>query len=198
MSSLRTFFKRLFTPAYKRETANKLYAAIVAQARHPAFYTRFLVPDTVDGRFDMIVLHVYLVLACLRAENDSRTDFQILLQEALFADLDRSLREMGVGDVSVGKHIKDMASAYFGRLGAYDTVFESGEIGQIEDALARNVWRGKPVPGEDSARILAVYGLSQKKHLAEQGDVLMRSGVAAFLEPEAVLSANAGISTEQE
>lgn len=198
MSSLSTFFKRLLTPARKREAANKMYAAIVAQARQTDFYARFLVPDTVDGRFDMIVLHVYLALARLRAANDACTDLQMMVQEAMFADLDRSLREMGVGDVSVGKHIKDMASAYFGRLSAYDAALESGEALQVEEVLARNVWRGGPIPGEDNARKLATYVLIQKEHLAKQDSALMCSGVVSFLAPDATLTANTNNPTEQE
>lgn len=172
--------------------------AIVAQARHPDFYERFHVPDTVDGRFDMIVLHVYLTLARLRETDSACTELQMMLQETMFADLDRSLREMGVGDMSVGKHVKAMASAYFGRLSAYDAAFESGKVGDVEDALSRNVWRGDLIPGEGVAHALAVLVLEQKAHLAGQDGEDLCSGVITFLLPERSLPSDLVTKPEQE
>lgn len=123
-----------------RPEAEGLYAAIVAAARQPKFYAEWGVPDTVDGRFDMIVLHLYLVLDRLRPEN---FEFRQSLSDLFFADMDRSIREMGAGDLSVGKKVRRMAEAFGGRVEAYQLARSQGRVA-IEQALARNVYAGQP------------------------------------------------------
>lgn len=117
-----------------------LYYRIVAQARQPVFYRDFLVPDTLNGRFDMILLLTALIVRRLRAESHSK-DARVLadgLFEVLFADMDRSLRELGVGDIRVGKKVKAMAKAYYGRSKAYDDALDGKQ--PLEAALARNLY----------------------------------------------------------
>jgi cytochrome b pre-mRNA-processing protein 3 len=119
--------------------ATRLYGAIVAAARQEKFYSDMGVPDTLDGRFDMIVVHMFLVLNRLRGGNEK---FRQELTDVFFADLDRTLREMGVGDLSVSKKIRPMAEAFAGRIQAYATAIEQGD-GEMLQALQRNVYSGE-------------------------------------------------------
>ena len=130
-------FSRFFSKSKPRPEA--LYAAIVAAARQPKFYAEWGVPDTVDGRFDMIVLHLYLVLDRLRSEP---LDFRQSLSSLFFDDMDRSIREMGAGDLSVGKKVRRMAEAFGGRVEAYERARAEGPEA-IEQALTRNVYAGQ-------------------------------------------------------
>lgn len=131
---------KLFTR--KPDAASDLYAAIVAGARQEKFYTKLAVPDTLDGRFDMIVLHIFLVLDRLKGESES---FRQRLTDVFFSDLDRTLREMGVGDLSVSKKIRPMAEAYAGRIKAYAMAIDQGGAALVE-ALQRNVYAGDANP----------------------------------------------------
>ncbi len=110
---------------------------IVAQARLPAFYERFGVPDTVNGRFDMVLLHLWLVLRRLRTGTEGTA-----LAQALFdhfcSDMDDNLREMGVGDLSVPKRMVKFAEAFYGRTAAYDAALKA-DGSELAQALARNV-----------------------------------------------------------
>lgn len=138
--------KRFLTKRKQRDAAHELYVAIVAQARQPIFYREMGVPDTLDGRFDLITLHAFLVINRLkqihRAE-PAAEDLSQTLFDVMFADMDRSLREMGVGDLSVGKRVKAMARAFFGRVAAYESGLDlPGNV--LEQALARNLYRGEP------------------------------------------------------
>ncbi len=128
--------KRIF--ARKPEQWRPLYEAIVAAARQPKFYVEFAVADTVDGRFDMIALHLFLVLDRLRGEAATE-DFRQQLTDGFFADMDMNLREMGVGDLSVGKKVRKMAEAFYGRVTAYASSLEK-EDASLCDAIARNVY----------------------------------------------------------
>jgi cytochrome b pre-mRNA-processing protein 3 len=128
--------KRLFQ---KPETdARRLYGAIVAAARQERFYADWGVPDTLDGRFDMICLHMYLALSTLRGKEQLRQK----LTDDFFADMDRSLREMGVGDLSVGKKVRKMAEAFYGRITAYEAAKDDPV--ELEKAIERNVLAKEP------------------------------------------------------
>jgi cytochrome b pre-mRNA-processing protein 3 len=152
-------FKKLFNK--KPTPAVNLYAAIVAAARQPHFYAELEVPDTVDGRFDMIVLHEFLVLERLKKETPGLCQE---ITDLFFDDMDRSLREMGVGDLSVGKKVRKMAEAFHGRLNAYALAVEQGEQTLME-ALQRNVYGGSNKP---SAKVLAKWVKDAKVALASQ------------------------------
>jgi cytochrome b pre-mRNA-processing protein 3 len=113
-------WKRIFGRSGDEDTPYVLYGALVGQARNPAFYRDMGVPDTVEGRFEMVALHVFLALRRLRAGGEPGKDLGQKLFDVLFDDMDQTLREMGVGDLSVGKKIKAMASSFYGRMQAYD------------------------------------------------------------------------------
>lgn len=119
-----------------------VYGAIVAQARQPALYLDHAVPDTVEGRFEMILVHATLVFRRLaREDKPTRAAAQQVL-DLFFTDMDRSLREMGVGDLSVGKKMKKLGMAYQGRLQAYSAALDAGDAAELAAALQRNVYRG--------------------------------------------------------
>lgn len=172
----------LFKSRRWRDEAEKIYTAIVAQARQPAFYTALGVPDTVDGRFDMIALHAALVLRRLQAEpgaDGAKVAQQVF--DIMFTDMDHSLREMGVGDLSVGKHIKGMAKAFFGRAQAYEGGLSSGGQG-LEDALRRNLYR-KAEPDDAMVAAVSRYMLGQAARLASQPFADLIAGRLAFAAP---------------
>lgn len=148
-------FERLFKGRDTKRAASTLYDSIVEQSRRPELYTVLGVPDTIDGRFDVLVLHVHLVLRRLRRDGDETADFAQALFDALFFDMDRTLRAMGVGDMSVGKRVKDMIRAYYGRVAAYETALQASDDAALLDTLRRNVFAG--APGPDAGTGLARY-----------------------------------------
>ena len=158
-------FKRLFVREDDRASVRPLYAAIAAQARQPHWYVEGEVPDTVDGRFEMVTVILALVLIRLDAIGDAGAIPAALLAEVFVEDMDGQLRQLGMGDVVVGKHIGKMMSALGGRLGAY----RAGLAGDtpIYEALVRNLYSGAtPSPKalthvEASARAI-LDGLSHR------------------------------------
>lgn len=122
-----------------REAAEAAYRQVVEQARQPVFFAEYGVPDTLDGRFELICLHAFLYLYRLKAERPRSAALSQAFFDAMFADLDRSLREMGTGDLSVGKNVKQMARGFYGRIRAYQEGIE-GADSALAGALARNLF----------------------------------------------------------
>ena len=173
-------------------TIHALYGAIVAQARSVAFYTDYRVPDTVEGRFDLIVLHLVLLLNRLgrRAEN-ARGFGQALLGQALLGqelfdafcrDLDANLREMGVGDLAVPKRMQAFAEAFYGRQAAYLAALDAADEQVFEKALARNIF---PAGNDAGAAQLARYARAAATRLDAQDDGALIRGEVVFPNPEA-------------
>lgn len=128
-----------------------LYAAAVTAARAPALFSAYLVPDTLDGRFEVISLHVALLVRRLRLDPDPRgAGLAQAVFDAMFADMDTNLREMGVGDMSVGKRVRTMWEGFHGRAKAYEAAVEARGDDALTEALARNVWGGDPPEGAAS------------------------------------------------
>ena len=122
--------------------ARALYQAIVEQARLPAFYGAGGVPDSLDGRFELIILHSALVVRRLKSEGPAAAALSQMLFDVLFQNMDENLREMGVGDMGVGKKIKAMVQAFYGRLSAYEAGLAGGGEAleeALEEALRRNL-----------------------------------------------------------
>jgi cytochrome b pre-mRNA-processing protein 3 len=132
--------------------APALYGAIVAQARSPALYADLGVPDSVEGRFEMIILHAALVLRRLRDGNEQAQEVGQEVFDLFCTDMDRSLRELGVGDLIVPKRMRKMAEAFYGRSAAYGAALAAGELA-LSEALARNVFTN----GMETAPRLAAY-----------------------------------------
>lgn len=174
----------LFRSNPNRAAAQDLYAAIVAQARQPAFYAALGVPDTVDGRFEMVALHAFLVLRRLKETPAPGAALGQALFDAMFADMDRSLREMGVGDLGVGRRVKSMAEGFYGRIGAYDAALLLPADDALQEALRRNVYgtvkHGSSLAG---ARALAVYVRASAATLAAQDLAELEGGRPRFTTP---------------
>lgn len=132
-------------------TARALYDQAVAAARAPQFYTEWGVPDTVDGRFEMITLHVALAMRPLPLP------VRQALFDVMFRDIDRSLREMGVGDLAVPKRMKRMMAAFNGRAQAYLAALASGDETALDAALTRNVYGAVPAPRPEWVAGLVAY-----------------------------------------
>ncbi|AMW35159.1 ubiquinol-cytochrome C chaperone [Haematospirillum jordaniae] len=164
-------FSAFLSQRRRRRAAEDLYVSAVSQARAPFFFECCGVPDTVDGRFDMIALYVFLLIHRVRAEKTQESSaFAQEIFDAMFRDMDRNLREMGVGDLSVGKHIKGMAKAYYGRVAAYEPPVESGDLQALEAALLRNLYRSASAPGPaaEQVRSMAVCVLQIVEHMTKQ------------------------------
>jgi len=134
-----SLLSRLFTP--KVPPLTDLWTWIAAEAREPIYYTRHAVSDSVDGRFDMVALVTSLVL--LRLERDDQRQETAWLTERFVDDMDGSLRQIGIGDMVIGKHVGKAVGSLGGRLGAYRRAFaQENPVAELEEALARNVYRG--------------------------------------------------------
>jgi len=120
-----------------RRKAGDIYGAVVTQARQPAFYAKLGIPDTPIGRYDMVVLHLFLLLERLRGEGASADTLQRLLLETFVADMDDSLRELGTGDVVVGKKVRRAAAGFYERARDYRAALEEGD-GALGQALVRH------------------------------------------------------------
>lgn len=151
-----------------------LHIRINAAARVPALYLDLSVPDTVEGRFEALCLHVVLVLRALRRMPAPAADIAQDLVNSVFEQLDSSLRELGVGDMGVSKRMKKLAQAFYGRAAAYDSALDSGDVDGLTAVLARNVLAREDV---DAARGLADYVAAADAGLAATGlDALMQEG----------------------
>lgn len=134
------FFKRLFPVDDHDRTARQVYELIVASARQRALYEELGVADTFEGRFDMLVLFAVLVMRRLGEGPEAARDLSQALFDIMFRDMDRSLREMGVGDLSVGKRVRKLAEIFYGRASAYRNAIASGSEAELRGALRRNIY----------------------------------------------------------
>jgi cytochrome b pre-mRNA-processing protein 3 len=150
-----------------------LYEAIVAAARRPLAYAEWGVPDTLDGRFDMIALHMFLVLDRLKGEDRA---FRQELVDEFFRDMDRSLRELGVGDLSVGKKVRKMAEAFYGRLAAYDKAL-AGAPAELEESLSRNVFPDGAPPSGLAALAAHVRKTRESLAVKPAADIMLARAV---------------------
>jgi cytochrome b pre-mRNA-processing protein 3 len=174
-----------FRRSAQNRTIAVLYGMIVAQARSKPFYTYYGVPDTVEGRFDLIVLHLVLLLRRLARTEDSSRKLGQGLFGAFCRDLDGNLREMGIGDLAVPKHMRRFAEAFYGRQAAYLTALEAPDREVFEKALARNIFPTAGVDGE--AVRLARYARAIAGHLDAQEEARLIRGEVALPAPEALI-----------
>lgn len=159
----------LFRKDPRRAVVGQLLQRIVAASRAPALYDHALgIPDTVEGRFEALALHVVLVLRRLRRLPAPADEVAQDLVDAFFRHVEASLREMGVGDMGVPRRMKRLAQAFYGRASAYDAALDAGDAARLADALARNVLAGGPGP---AAAALAAYVAAAEDALAGQADL---------------------------
>jgi len=158
--------KRLFRPNPTRDIGRMLYAAVVEQSRTPALYEALAAPDTVEGRFEIYTLHVVLLLDRLNVPGEQAKATSQALFDTYVKALDHALREMGVGDLSVGKKMRRLGEAFFGRVKSYHAAFAAlPDPGPLQDLLARTVYAEA-----DASRgpALADYVTAQRTHLGAQ------------------------------
>jgi cytochrome b pre-mRNA-processing protein 3 len=123
--------------AGRKKTVRQLYAATVARSREPVFFTMLGVPDTLDGRFDLLTLHAWLVLERLR--DAGLVDLSQGFMDTVFVGFDEGFRDMGAGDMGMGRRMKKLADAFYGRLSSYEG---SADVASLSHALQRNLYRG--------------------------------------------------------
>ena len=173
-------FARLFRADRAAEAAAAAaYGAIVAQARSPAFYAAFGVPDSVTGRFEMVVLHTILVIERLRREGAAGSAFGQRIFDDFCRDMDQSLRELGFGDLGVPKRMKKMGESFYGRAEAYGRTL--GDRTGLAEAIARNVFPDSPTTAPASR--LADYAIATAAALAETPVDRIGEGAIAFPDP---------------
>lgn len=160
--------------------AEALYHQIVRQARKPEFYLVGGVPDTVAGRFDLIALHAFLVMRQLKATKQQGAGIAQALFDTMFADMDRNLREMGVGDLGVGRRVKAMAKGFYGRVHAYEVALAAAAPGALAEALGRNLYAGESV---DAARVAAMADYLRREAKAGEGRADVLEGRVQFGPP---------------
>ncbi len=144
----------------RKRVSGALYEQLIARSRAPVFFRDFAVADTIDGRFDVVVLHAWLALGALNKQGFSLAAQGLV--DAVFVGFDEAMREQGVGDMGLGRKMRAFADAFFGRVHAYETAGSDREA--LGVALARNLYRGAAVDAR--ARILAAYALGANAHLA--------------------------------
>ncbi|HAL84205.1 MAG: ubiquinol-cytochrome C chaperone [Rhodobiaceae bacterium] len=186
-------------PRDKTASVQGAYVSIVKQARRPELYAPGCAPDNFDGRFDMMALHVHLVLRRMRALGMGRSDIGQDLFDMFFKDMDQAMREAGVGDMGVGKKVQKMVEAFYGRATAYDGVLDAqgdnaqgdnepgenanSDISDIYDILSRNLYPDAAISPQQEAglRALTAYALALEAHLAglTLDDILSGQGFKA-------------------
>ena len=163
-------------PAVAPDAVHEAYVSIVAQSRQPRFFADWGVPDTVTGRFDMISLHLALYLRRLKNEPSARQFTQALI-ELFFKDMDRSLREMGAGDLGVPKKIQKMGNIFFGLLAALNEAMDRNDEEALAAVISRNVFDGTDSP---NVRALVAYVIEHDAVLAAQSMETIIAGDVRF------------------
>lgn len=148
-----SFLARLFGPPRDRLALRPLYEAAVERARAAAWYREGGVPDTIDGRFDMVCAVLALVLLRLEREGEAAAGETALLTELFIDDMDATMRELGIGDIVVGKRVGKLLGALGARMASFREALAAG--GDLEAAVVRNVYRGALPPGEALGFVVA-------------------------------------------
>jgi cytochrome b pre-mRNA-processing protein 3 len=160
------------------DAADLAYRRVVEQARRPQFFAALGVPDTLDGRFELICLHAFLFLRRIKGEAAPATVLGQRFYDTMFGDFDRSLREIGTGDLSVGRQIRRMAEGFHGRIKAYEDGLDRADA-VLEAALSRNLFGTAPAAPEKLARI-AAYVRREAGQLASQPAAALLAGDVVF------------------
>jgi cytochrome b pre-mRNA-processing protein 3 len=146
--------------AGRKQAVRQLYTATVERAREPVFFTKLGVPDTIDGRFDLLTLHAWMVLDRLREAH--LADLSQAFMDTVFVGFDEGLRDLGAGDMGMGRRMKKLADAFYGRLNSYE---QSQDIQAMAESLLRNLYRG--AGDTHNAAAVARYIESARAHVAK-------------------------------
>jgi len=172
---------RLFRPRPALAAGRALYARAVEQSREPALYSTLGAPDTVEGRFEIYSLHVVLLLDRLRGCGEVAAEVSQALFDTYLTGLDNALREMGVGDLSVGRKMRKLGEAFYGRGKSYETAFLAlPDRAPLEALIARTVYAD--LDPEPASRLVA-YVLEQRDALARQPPERLLAGEVDWKAP---------------
>lgn len=161
--------------------ARAVYAGILEHIRKPEFYTMYAVPDTFDGRFDLMLVHVFLAIdGATRGAGTQAQAFNQALFDTVFADMDQTLREMGIGDMGIPKHMRRMMKAFNGRMHAYDAGLREGAL---KEALSRNLYGTLRNPPPCEVENMALYMQDSVSRLQKQGAEAIMCGAVSFPDP---------------
>lgn len=182
-------FGRLFRKDPMKKPANAAYEAILAASRQPFLYAAPGAPDTVDGRFDMLLIHAVVYFRQVRTAGEAGAHMNQLVFDRLFDDMDAALREMGTGDPSVGKKIKEMGQAFYGRAEAYEAALNEKDRAALAEVIKRNLFASDTTVSDDlpppplpeaeqdaAAHRLAAYMLGADAHFGDQDPVALVEG----------------------
>jgi cytochrome b pre-mRNA-processing protein 3 len=164
-------------------TADELYHALVNAARTPVFYRDLGVPDTAEGRFEMVGLHVALAVRRLRAAEPPADALAQELFDLMFADMDESLRHLGVGDLKVGGEIKRLAAQFYARLSALDAAFQGEPADRLRTMVRTNVYHGGAAPSARQLAALVAHIVAVEQTLRTQSSAAVASGRIALAPP---------------
>jgi cytochrome b pre-mRNA-processing protein 3 len=173
----------LFRRIARSDTISTLYGTIVAQARLPCFYRDYAVADTINGRFDLLVLHLGLVLG--RLEEAGLRELGQAVFDQFCQDMDHNLREIGVGDLSVPKEMQRIGEAFYGRTQAYRSALASDGQGVLVAVVMRNIYDGTPALLAAAGR-LAAYMREAVRDLNGQTPAALQTGALHLPDPAAI------------
>jgi cytochrome b pre-mRNA-processing protein 3 len=139
----------------RRDVSRKLYQQIVTQARQPSFYSVAKVSDSVDGRFELIVLHLFILLRCFRHDPITASISQGLVN-AMTEDMDRALRELGVGDLKIGRKVRTMVGIMHVRLSSYEVALE-GEDEMLSKVLSDSFCSERVTAFDTDVELMKIY-----------------------------------------
>ena len=157
-----------------KEQAKRLYAACLKHSRQPYFYQDYKVPDSFDGRFDLLVLHIFLIIHRLGPKEAA---YNQTLFDVMFADMDQTLREKGIGDMGVPKHMKRMMLAFNGRMHAYEDGIKNDTL---KEALKRNLYGTVSKVKEETLDNMTAYIQKTLKELKDKNNEAVKNGEAVF------------------
>lgn len=163
-----------------KTAAAGLYQAAVIQSRDPRFYTELGVSDTIDGRFDLVSLHVFLIVQRLSRMGSKGKALSQALFDHMFTHMEQTLREIGIGDMGVPKHMKRMMHGFNGRVHSYHTAIDNNDMQELQLAVTRNIYRveGDSIP--DEAGLMVEYITQEVGFLMQQDYDTLAAGRVRF------------------
>jgi cytochrome b pre-mRNA-processing protein 3 len=170
--------KRLFPGRFF--PAPELYRSIVEQSRRKEFFVEYGVPDTPTGRYEVLVLHLFLVMHRMR-EEDGLAELARSLSEEAILDFDRNMREMGIGDLSVGRKVKSLAEGMYGRFGAYADGLQNGDV-ELSETLRRNLF-AETTPSVEMIAAIIMYVRQETLALKDKPPSIWQDGHVDFGSP---------------
>lgn len=175
--------RALFGSKPETDSARNLYALTILAARDPVFFTGWGVPDTVEGRFEVLSLRSFLLLRRLKEEG-SAADLAQAYFDVMFDDLDDNLRELGVGDMSIGKKVKKLAGSFYGRVRDYDAALAAPDDAKLRDTLGHFLFRGTE-PSDATLAAACAFVRAESRNLASQPVAALATGDVTFHEVQA-------------